>query len=74
MHALGADLAAKLVVYNNNPVLKWCLANTCYDEDKNGNWQPCKSTKPTRRIDGAAALLDAYTVLGRHLEEYQSMI
>lgn len=74
MHALGADLAAKLVVYNNNPVLKWCLANTSYDEDKNGNWQPCKSTKPTRRIDGAAALLDAYTVLGRHLEEYQSMI
>lgn len=74
MHALGADLAAKKINYNNNPILKWCLANTSYDEDKNGNWQPCKTSKPTRRIDGAAALLDAYTVLGRHIDEYQSMI
>ncbi len=74
MKQLGADLASKLVVYNNNPVDKWCLANTSYDEDKNGNIQPCKTSKSTRRIDGTAALLDAYVVLQDKMGEYETMI
>lgn len=74
MKNLGANLASKLVNYNNNPVLKWCLANTAYDEDKNGNIQPCKTSKPTRRIDGTAALLDACVVYEDNIEEYMSMI
>ena len=74
MKSLGADLAGKLIVYNNNPVDKWCLANTSYEEDKNGNIQPCKTSKRTRRIDGTAALLDAYVVLQDKIADYQSMI
>ena len=74
MKNLGVNLASKLVNYNNNPVLKWCLANTAYDEDKNGNIQPCKTSKPTRRIDGTAALLDACVVYEDNNEEYMSMI
>lgn len=74
MKSLGADLSGKLVVYNNNPVDKWCLANTSYEEDKNGNIQPCKTSKPTRRIDGTAALLDAYVVLQDKNADYTSMI
>nr|UCS96132.1 MAG: terminase large subunit [Caudoviricetes sp.] len=74
MKTLGADLASKLIVYNNNPVDKWCLANTAYEEDKNGNIQPCKTSKRTRRIDGTAALLDAYVVLQDRIVDYQSMI
>lgn len=74
MKSLGADLSGKLVVYNNNPVDKWCLANTSYEEDKNGNIQPCKTSKPTRRIDGTAALLDAYVVLQDKNADYASMI
>lgn len=74
MKTLGADLASKLIVYNNNPVDKWCLANTSYEEDKNGNIQPCKTSKRTRRIDGTAALLDAYVVLQDRIADYQSMI
>ena len=72
MKSMGADLTAKLINYNNNPIMKWCLANTAYEEDKNGNIQPCKSSKSTRRIDGAAALLDAYTVYLDRMEEYTS--
>lgn len=74
MKNLGADLAAKRIVYQNNPILKWCLANTAVDIDKNNNIQPCKGNSPTRRIDGIAGLLDAYVVLENHLEEYQSLI
>lgn len=74
MKTLGADLASKLIVYNNNPVDKWCLANTSIEEDKNGNIQPCKTSRRTRRIDGTAALLDAYVVYQDKLEDYKSLI
>ena len=74
MKRLRNDLDSKIIVYNNNPIDKWCLANTAYEEDKNGNIQPHKTSKPTRRIDGTAALLDAYTVLQDKLEDYEAMI
>lgn len=74
MKRLGNDLTSKLIVYNNNPVDKWCLANTTYDEDINGNIQPRKSSRPTRRIDGTAALLDAYVALLNMQEDYKNMI
>ncbi len=74
MKSLGADLEKKRIVYNNNPILKWCLTNTSVDVDKNDNIQPCKGNQGTRRIDGMAGLLDAYVELENNLEEYMSMI
>lgn len=74
MKSLGADLSKKLVIYNNNPILKWCLTNTSVDVDKNDNIQPCKGNLGTRRIDGMAGLLDAYVCLENNLEEYKSLI
>jgi len=72
MKSLGADLKAKKVIYNNNPILKWCLANVTVDRDKNNNIQPIKGSNSKRRIDGFASLLDAYVVLERHYDERQS--
>lgn len=74
MKSLGADLEKKKIIYNNNPILKWCLTNTSTDVDKNDNIQPAKGNLGTRRIDGMAGLLDAYVCLERNLEEYESMI
>lgn len=74
MKMLAKDLQAHKIIYNNNGVLKWCMANTCVDEDRNGNIQPIKSRKPTQRIDGLAALLDAYTILQDNLNDYLSVI
>lgn len=74
MKALGADLEAKLINYNNNPVLKWCMANVSVDMDKNGNIQPCKLQNPRQRIDGFASLLDAYVVYERNKEDYMNII
>lgn len=53
---------------------KWCLCNTAVDVDKNDNIQPIKTSKPRRRIDGTAALLDAYVVLQNNINEYMSLI
>ncbi len=74
MKSLGADLSKKRVNYNNNPITKWCLANTSVDIDKNDNIQPAKGHLGTRRIDGTAGLLDAYVTLCNHMEEYISLI
>lgn len=74
MKALGADLENNLIIYNNNPVDKWCLCNTAVDVDKNDNIQPIKGSKPRRRIDGTAALLDAYVVLQNNMNDYMSLI
>ncbi|MBO6206842.1 MAG: terminase large subunit [Lachnospiraceae bacterium] len=76
MKNLGADISKKLVVYNNNPILKWCLTNTSVDVDKNDNIQPMKVTegKSTRRIDGVASLLDAYVIRDKYLEEYKTIM
>ena len=74
MKSLGADLEAKIVNYNNNPILKWCLSNTSIDVDRNNNIQPSKGKNQTRRIDGAASLLDAYVAFCRHREEYLNLI
>jgi phage terminase large subunit-like protein len=74
MKTLGADLEKNIVVYNNNPIDKWCLCNTSVDIDKNDNIQPIKTSNPRRRIDGTAALLDAYAVLEEKLIEYENMI
>lgn len=74
MKQLGADLEAKLINYNNNPIDKWCMANTAIETDKNGNIQPVKTSSRTKRIDGLASLLDAYVVYLDKQDEYVSMI
>lgn len=74
MKQLGADLEAKRIIYNNNPIDKWCLSNTAIEMDKNLNIQPSKTKNQRRRIDGTAALLNAYVVLQDKMSDYQSII
>jgi phage terminase large subunit-like protein len=74
MKKLGADLESNLIVYNNNPIDKWCLSNTAIEVDKNLNIQPCKTNNQRRRIDGTAALLDAFVVLQDKYQDYINMI
>src|SRR5574344_121615 len=68
-----ADLKNKVVIYDNNPVLKWGLANTQAKVDINGNIQPCKLNSKFKRIDGAVALIIAYAVLNKYVKEYENM-
>jgi phage terminase large subunit-like protein len=74
MKDLAAEFQEKNINYNNNPIDKWCIANTYTKRDINGNIQPDKGQTSTKRIDGLAALLDAYVVYEDHKDEFESMI
>lgn len=74
MKQLEGDLRNKLVVYNNNPILKWCFANTQAKLDVNGNIQPSKLNSKLKRIDGCVALIISYAVLNRYKNDYENMI
>lgn len=74
MKDLRADLGAGNIIYNDNPIDKWCLANTAVKTDINGNIQPVKTDDPRKRIDGTMALIDAYVVLKDKYDEYISLI
>ncbi len=74
MKQLEADLKNKNVIYNNNPILKWNLANTQAKTDVNGNIQPSKLGSKYKRIDGTVALIIAYAVLNRYRLEYENML
>jgi phage terminase large subunit-like protein len=74
MYSLAADLEKKMINYNNNSIDKWCLSNTAVEIDKNLNIQPHKTNNQRRRIDGTAALLNAYVVLQEKKNDYLNMI
>lgn len=69
MKEMGAALADKIVNYNNNPILKWCLSNTAVKKSGINNIQPIKITE-SRRIDGAVSLLNAWVIYVRDFDDY----
>ena len=73
MKELEADLKEKKLIYNNNPILKWCLLNTSIEVDKNENIRPIKAKKSKQRIDGAVSLIDAYCVLFEKMNDYLAL-
>lgn len=74
MKELAADLKSKLINYNNNPILKWCLTNTVVKRDENDNIKPIKGKNQRQRIDGTVSLLIAYTILFEKLADYKALI
>lgn len=73
MKQLEADLIEKKVLYNDNPVLKWCLLNTAVKRDENDNIRPIKGQKQRARIDGAVSLIIAYCVLNEKGTDYLNL-
>lgn len=60
------------VVYQNNPVLRWCLLNTAKKSlNENGieTIQPIKCAS-NRRIDGMVSLLNAWVGMQNHSDEF----
>ena len=69
MREMGAAFEDKIVNYNNNPILKWCLSNTAKKETGISNIMPEKISAK-RRIDGMVSLLNAWVVYVRDYEDY----
>ena len=73
MKDMKADFQAHKVIYDDNPIDKWCLYNTQVKQDINGNIQPVKGLDRTQRIDGSISLLCAYVVLQNQKDNYINM-
>lgn len=75
MKLVEADLKSKLIVYNNNPIDRWCLGNTAFKIDNLGLIMPVKvNDLQNRRIDGAVTLIILYTMYMRYRTEYLEMV
>lgn len=72
MKRLEAILKEHRLVYQNNPILRWCLSNTA---KKSQNADGIESIQPVkiqanRRIDGMVSLLNAFVGYVKHEEDY----
>ncbi len=74
MKQLEADLMDKVVNYNNNSILEWCLMNTSVKRDDNDNIRPVKGQKQRARIDGAVSLIIAYCVMYEKYNDYMAIV
>lgn len=74
MQTLGAHFRKHQIVYGNNPITRTHLFNTAVTEDENLNIKPVKGKGRTGRIDGVAAMLDAFTIYFEHQSEYEGLI
>lgn len=72
MKLLGGVLREHRLIYQNSPMLRWCLLNTAVKSlNQSGieSIQPVKSSS-TSRIDGMVSLLNAWTGYQNHIEEF----
>jgi len=75
MKQMKGDLQDKTIVYNNNPILKWCFSNLSIKADDNDNIRPVKGKAGTRqRIDGAVSLIDCYVIYTNKYQEFKNRI
>ena len=72
MKELASAFVEHKIVYNNNPILRWCLSNTsakALNKDGIETIQPVK-IQEQRRIDGMVSLLNAYVGYVKHYDEF----
>ena len=72
MKLMQGAFAEHRIVYQNNPMLRWCLMNTAkksLNKDGIESIQPVKCAS-NRRIDGMVSLLNAWTGFQKHSDEY----
>lgn len=76
MKEMGAAFERHQVIYQNNPMLRWCLANTAkksLNKDGIETIQPVK-IQQHRRIDGTVSLLNAWVGYVKHFDEYMPYV
>jgi phage terminase large subunit-like protein len=70
---LGAELRSKHIVYQDNPVDRWCLGNVAIATDKYGRIMPCKSNAE-KKIDGVATLVNCLAIFQMYKTEYLAYV
>ena len=76
MREMEAAFREHRVVYQNNPVLRWCLANTAKKSTKSDSIEMIQPVKKQqgRRIDGMVSLLNAWVGYVKHFDEYMPYV
>jgi len=71
MRLVESALKNKTLVYNNNPIDRWCLKNTSLKMDNIGRIMPIKLQGQSKnRIDGALGFIIAYATFSRYKTEF----
>ena len=76
MKRLGGLFEDHKIIYQNNPMLRWCLLNTgakTTNRDGIQTIQPVK-TSATKRIDGMVSLLNAFVGYCNHEDEINQYV
>jgi len=76
MKLMGAAFEEHRVIYDDNPMLRWCLLNTAKkstNADGIETIQPVK-IQQNRRIDGMVSLLNAWVGYTKHYDEYTAYV
>lgn len=76
MKMMGASFAEHKVIYQNNPMLRWCLSNVAsksLNKDGIESIQPVK-IQQNRRIDGMVSLLNAWVGYVKHYDDFMPYV
>jgi phage terminase large subunit-like protein len=75
LKALKADMQANLIVHNQHPIDMWCMRNAAVKVDENANIMLSKKDNRAQyRIDGFAAMLNAYVLLHNDPGGFEAML
>lgn len=75
MRLVEADIRDQNLVFNDNPIDKWCLMNTSVQLWDTGHIYPVKiKGQAGRRIDGTLSLIMCYEMLRRYKTEMQNAV
>lgn len=75
MRLVEADIKDELINFNENAIDRWCFENTSVQVYDTGHIMPVKiKGQAARRIDGTAALINAYEIYRRYKTEFNNAI
>lgn len=68
-----ADLKAKLINYNENPVDRWCFSNSCLKVN-DLRQALCVKTENAKKIDGSVTLISLYEMYRRYRSDLRKLV
>ena len=68
-----ADLKARLINYNENPVDKWCFSNSCLKVN-DLRQALCVKTENAKKIDGSVTLISLYEMYRRYRSDMKKIV
>jgi len=75
MKLVEKDLGSKLIIYNNNPIDKWCLENTALNINSKEEIMPVKiQGQEEKKIDGAVTIIIAYRIYIDNRTEFLELV